>query len=175
MRYERGQFVLVAAAVVAVALAAILLAYLQLAAHPDLTGSSGPETPTGDETLAVLDRATHEAVLETAGDHEWDERTDRAVALRDELTDPIESLETARIDEGVVRTIGYNTTAAAAWNRLPENCPRGNDRRFGGCTAIGGIVLQERAGEAVALAVAFDVRIVGPDGYGTLTVIVTLG
>ena len=34
---------------------------------------------------------------------------------------------------------------------------------------------QERAGEAVLLAVGFDVRIVGPDGETNLTMVVEVG
>ena len=38
-----------------------------------------------------------------------------------------------------------------------------------------GVAVQERADEAVLLAVGFDVRIVGPDGETELTVVVIVG
>lgn len=47
--------------------------------------------------------------------------------------------------------------------------------RFGPCGADGGIALQKRAGEAVLLAVAFDVGVVGPDGETELTVVAAVG
>lgn len=169
-RVDRGQLVLVAAAVVAVALTPVLFAYLQLGYHPDV---STERQPTGERAVAFLDRSVHDAAAATAGDYEWDERTRMADAMRDELAGDIETLAESRIEAGISHMVEYNRTAALAWQ--VENCRRGDGRRFGACETDRSIVLQERAGEAVFLAVAFDVRIVGPDGEAELTVVVAFG
>lgn len=69
--------------------------------------------------------------------------------------------------------VSYNASAASAWTS--EHCDSGDGKRFGSCETDGGVALQERAGEAVLLAVAFDVRVVGPDGETGFTVVVEVG
>ena len=58
---------------------------------------------------------------------------------------------------------------------VETGCTTGDGKRFGDCEVHDGVVLQERAGESVLLAVAFDVRIVGPDGQTELVVVVEVG
>jgi hypothetical protein len=96
-----------------------------------------------------------------------------AAAVRDRIDDDLETLERARLEEGVTYLVGYNQTAAQAWGG--DNCVRGDGKRFGDCTVDGGVAMQERAGEAVLLAVAFDVRVVGPDSESESTVVVEVG
>lgn len=59
----------------------------------------------------------------------------------------------------------------------PRRCPRWRvvGKRLGPCEHLEVIVLQERAGEAVLLAVAFDADVIGPDGETELTVVIELG
>ena len=67
----------------------------------------------------------------------------------------------------------FEPPTVEAW--INDNCDRGDGKRFGDCAVDGGVATQERAGEAVLLAVGFDVRIVGPDGETSLTVVVEVG
>ncbi|WP_224447668.1 DUF7261 family protein [Haloprofundus salilacus] len=60
----------------------------------------------------------------------------------------------ARIPTGV--PAGQATTAGTQW--AETNCPRGPNREFGPCESFGGVVVQERAGDAVVVAVSLDVR-----------------
>lgn len=106
----------------------------------------------------------------TAGDHHWPDGDTLAVAGRAEIDDDLELLETGRIHTGVVHDVQYSEPAATAWER--NNCDRGGGRRFGGCAVDGGLVLQERAGDAVLLAVAFDLSVVVPDCHAGLTIVV---
>jgi hypothetical protein len=73
----------------------------------------------------------------------------------------------------VAYVVEYNGTAAEGW--LDDNCVDGDGRRFGDCTVDDGVAVQERADEAVLLAVGFDVRAVGPDGETELTVVIVVG
>ena len=52
------------------------------------------------------------------------------------------------------------------------NCPGGPNRDFGPCEATDGVVVQERAGETVVLAVAFDVRVTTERGWSRSTLVV---
>jgi hypothetical protein len=96
-----------------------------------------------------------------------------AAAVRDRIDDDVETLERARLEEGVTYLVSYNQTAAEAW--VGDSCVRGDGKRFGDCTVDGGIAMQDRAGEAVLLGVAFDIRVVGPDGESESTVVVEVG
>jgi hypothetical protein len=80
-----------------------------------------------------------------------------------------ETLERTWLEEGFTYLIGYNDTAAEVW--VGDNCVRGNGKRFCDCTVEGGIAMQDGAGEAVLLGVAFDVRVGGPDGDSKSTVV----
>ena len=170
VRLNRGQLVLVAAAVVAIGLAPVLLAYLQLGYHPD--AETRPDV-SGGQAVDYLDRSVHDAAAATAGEYAWRDRAAMAAAVRDRIDADIETLERTRLEEGVTYLVGYNDTAAEVW--VGDNCVRGDGKRFGECTVDGGVAMQERAGEAVLLAVAFDVRVVGPQGKSDVTVVVEIG
>jgi hypothetical protein len=57
-----------------------------------------------------------------------------------------------------------NETAAAA-----VACPGGPGRVFGACERDGGLVVQERAGETVVVAAAYDVRVTASGGTTAFT------
>lgn len=171
VRVDRGQLVLVVAAVVAIALTPILLAYLQLGYHPDV--ADGSPDVSGGEAAAFLDRSVHNATASTAGDYEWNDRDRMAESVREAIDSDVETLESARLEAGTVYEVSYNATAASGW--ATEHCESGPGEQFGDCEIDGGIVLQERADEAVLLAVGFDVRVVGPDSETELTVVVEVG
>jgi hypothetical protein len=170
VRVDRGQLVLVATAVVAIGLAPVLLAYLQLGYHPDV--DQRPDVA-GGQAVDYLDRSVHDAAAATAGEYAWRDRAAMAAAVRDRIDADVEILERTRLDEGVTYRVGYNDTAAEAW--VGDHCVRGDGKRFGDCRVDGGVAMQERADEAVLLAVAFDVRVVGPQGESELAVVVEVG
>ena len=93
--------------------------------------------------------------------------------VRDAIDDDVATLETSRLEEEVAYEVEYIATAAAT--RTAANCERGDGKRFGPCETDGGVAMQERAGEAVLFAVAFDVRVVGPDAVTELTVVMAVG
>lgn len=167
---DRGQLVLVAAAVVAIGLAPVLLAYLQLGYHPDVADRPAV---TGERAVEYLDRSVHRAAAAHAGDYRWGQRRAMAEAVRDDVDGDVETLERSRLESGVVYDITYNETVASNWS--DRNCESGDGKRFGPCRVDDGIVLQERAGEAVLLAVAFDIVVVGPNGGSELTVVFDVG
>ena len=170
VRVDRGQLVLVAAAVVAIGLAPVLFAYLQLGYHPDV--ETRPDV-SGGQAVEYLDRSVHDAAADTAGEYTWADRDSMAAAVRDRIDDDVETLERARLDEGVTYVVGYNRTAAEKW--VGDSCVRGDGKRFGDCTVDDGVAMQDRAGEAVLLGVAFDVRVIGPDGESEVTVVIGVG
>jgi hypothetical protein len=170
-RDERGQTVLVAAAMLALALVPLGFAYLQLGYHEDVTASTEPETP-GSETIRLLERAVYDAGAEAA-DHPWQGRTGAVAQVNASLVPREADIAAAQVKRGVAVRIERNASAASAWGT--ENCPVGAGRVFGDCEAIGGMVVQERAGETHLLAVAYDLRIVDDRGETALTVVVRAG
>jgi len=170
VRVDRGQLVLVAAAVIAIGLAPVLLAYLQLGYHPD--AETRPDV-SGGQAVDYLDRSVHDAAAATAGEYAWRDRAAMAAAVRDRIDADVETLERTRLEEGVTYRFGYNDTAAEAW--LDGSCVSGDGKQFGDCTVDGGVAMQDRAGEAVLLAVAFDVRVVGPRSESDLTAVIGVG
>ncbi len=155
---ERAQLVLAAAAVVAVALAPAVLAYLQLGAHPDVRASEGYDDP-GGNAERLLTRAVHDAGTNVTGEYGWSERDAAARATRTALDGRVRALESSRVASGTAYTVTENGSAAAAVAN--DACPRDptSGRAFGPCEADGGLVLQDRAGETTLLAAAFDVRV----------------
>lgn len=151
---------------VAVALAPVVLAYLQLGAHPDVGVEDDDH---GVDARRFLERATHEAGAEATG-ADWDDR-DRAVeSVRGRLAPRLETLNASRVEEGVAYAVTYDRPAARGWAR--DNCPRGEGRRFGPCRAVDGVVVQERAGETTVLAVGYDVTVTTPRSERELTFVV---
>jgi len=151
----RAQLVLVAGAVIAVGLAPIALAYVQLGATPD--AGAGTADRTGEDVTRALDRAVFEATSGVPGNHSWSDRDDAVAVVENRLDPRLETLRTSGLREGVVHGIEYNESAAQAW--AAEDCPGGPDRQFGDCEAIGGVVVQDRAGLTHVLGVAVDLRV----------------
>ena len=168
-RPDRGQLVLVAAGLIAIALVPMLLAYLQLGYAGDIHASEDFDAPV-ENAERVLERAVHEAGVGLATNYTWGQRQAAAVEARDRLDPRLDTLRSARVEEGIAYQIRYNETAAEAY--VLSHCPDGPDRQFGPCLADGGVVLQNRAGEVHLLAVAFDVRAVTPNGEVEVTLVV---
>lgn len=126
-----------------------------------------------DTTNATLYRTVHAVAAETAGDHSWWQRAEMADTISSQVDERIAPLETKDLDSGVVMEIGVVTDRADAIGS--NRCPSGSGCRFGSCVAIDGVVLQERAGEVVVLAIAFEIDIAGPDHRGSSLFVVTVG
>lgn len=152
---ERGQFVLLAGVVVAVALIAMLTAYLQLGYHADVA-STGEDRAVLDAT-SFLERNTHEAARQIRGEYEWGRRARAVTAVRDRLRPRLETLQRSRVREGIVYHGAFNQTTAVDW--AGSNCPDGPERQFGRCEADRGVVVQERSGRTLVLAVAYDLEV----------------
>lgn len=169
---RRGQFVLLAAAVLVVALVPMTLAYLQLGYHEDV-GAASVDTDPIHDAERILNRAVHDAVAGIPDDHAWSNRTGAVDAVRGRLDGDLSTLARSRVEEGTVYNVTYNGSRAAAWEA--DNCPGGPDRQFGPCAVDRGVVVQERAGRTHVLAVAFDVRVTTPDGRWRATLLVRVG
>jgi len=168
-RSGRGQLVVVAAVVVAVALVPMVLAYLQLGYHADVRAGSDTTDPTADATGA-LTRALHGVAAGVPGEYAWHQRSDAIDAVRADLAPRIETIERARIEGGTARSITYNDTRAQRWRG--EDCPAGPGRAFGPCRATRGIVVQERANRTHVLGIAVDIRVTSDRGRTSATVLV---
>jgi hypothetical protein len=165
---DRGQLVLAAAAIIALALVPVVLAYLQLGYHPDVVASTDYDGH-GENARRFLGRAVHEAGANATGGS-WAEREGTVDEARGELQPRLDTLNASQVAEGVAYAVRYNRSAAGAW--AAEDCPGGRGRAFGPCRADRGVVVQERAGEAVVLAAAFDVAVTTPRGRRDLTLVV---
>lgn len=166
---NRGQLVLLAAAVIAVALTPVVLAVLQLGYHPDVDASRGYDDP-GRSAERALSRAVTDAAAGVPADYPWSDRRDAVTAVRRRLRPRLRSLATGRVESGTVVDADYNASAAAAW--AAGGCPGGPDRRFGPCAVDRGVVVQERDGRTHVLAVAFDVAVTEPRVRTRFTVVV---
>ncbi|WP_324756638.1 DUF7261 family protein [Haloarcula sp. GH36] len=166
---ERGQLVLVAAVLVAIAIALLVLAALQLGYHGDVHATADDDDPTA-ATLRVLERSVPAASRGIPRDYSWSRRSAAVSAVRGTLTPTLDRLRTAGIREGVIRNVSYNETAATAWQR--SNCPSGPNRAFGPCRTNRGVAVQERAGRTHVLAVGFDVTVTTQRGRTAVTVVV---
>jgi len=164
---RRGQLVLVAAVVVAVALIPIVVAYLQLGYHADVRAGGDYDDPTGDATR-TLTRALATASADVPAAHGWTDRDDAATTVRDRLEPRIEHVERARLDAGTARSLSYNATEAQRW--AASSCPSGDGRSFGRCVAIDGVVVQERADRTHVLGVAVDLTVTSERGRTMATV-----
>jgi hypothetical protein len=166
---ERAQLVLAAAALVAIALAPVVVAYLQLGFHADVTASAEYDAPDRNAER-VLSRAVHDAATDVPADFAWDEREAAVAGVRSALEPRLDALRSSRVESGTVYQVGYNQSAAEAWS--DANCPGGPNRQFGTCEARQGVVVQERAGQTHVLAVAFDVRVTSEDSEMELVMVV---
>lgn len=166
---DRAQLVLAAAALIAVALAPVVVAYLQLGYHGDVTASEEFDAPDRNADR-LLSRAVHDAASDVPANFEWDDREAAVESVRDELRPRVDSLRSSRVESGTVYQVEYNQSAAEAWQ--VENCPGGQDRQFGACEAEQGVVVQERANRTHLLVVAFDVRVTTEDAEMELTMVI---
>jgi len=164
---SRGQVVLLAAFVLAVALVPVVVAYLQLGYDTDLT----PQTDRAPETDAerLLDRAVYDAAGGVPDSYSWNERARAVQTVRDRLDPTVRTLERARLSDGIAYRLSYNANRASNW--ASEHCDRGPDRQFGPCESIRGVVVQERSDRTHVLAVAFDLSVTTPDGERRLTTV----
>jgi hypothetical protein len=168
-RGRRGQMVLLAAGVVAVALAAVLVAYLQLGYAGDAEAAREYTAPTANAER-VLERAVQNASAGVPTEYDWDERSAAVDDVRTDLAGPLASLRSARLERGTAYRVVYNASAARAY--AADACPGGPGREFGPCEADRGVVLQERAGDAHVVAVAVDLTVVGEDRRVETTLVV---
>lgn len=170
MRGERGQLVVLAAAAIAIALVPMALAYLQLGYHADVQTAT-----VEDDTVPAVERTLHQSLISASSDiparHGWRNRSGAVTTLRERLRPSIDSLSTARLDDGTEIEVTYNDSRAQAWES--EHCPRGPDRDFGPCRTDRAVVIQERDGRTHALAIAVDVRITTPDSTVQVSTVVT--
>ena len=167
-RPDRAQLVLVAAAVVAVALAPVVVAYVQLGYHADVTASEEFDAP-AENADRLLTRAVHDAASGVPASFAWDEREQAVEAVRTGLKPRLDALRSSRVESGTVYQVGYNQSAAEMWRW--GNCPDGPNRQFGPCEARRGVVVQDRMGETHVLAVAFDVQVTTEESKMELTIV----
>jgi hypothetical protein len=165
---ERGQLVLAAAAVLVVALAPVVLAYLQLGYHADVAASTEYDAPIANAER-LLERAVHEAGTNATG-RPWSEREETISVVHNRLDPHLSTLATARIESGTAYGTTYNQSAAEDW--ATDRCPDGPNRDFGDCVAEDGVVAQERVGETHVLAVALDVTVATERGERRVTLVV---
>lgn len=152
---DRGQLVLVAAAVAALALVPVAAAYLQFGYAPTV---ADVDEDHGERVTRVLDRVA-DGAAETATGSRWEDRETAVERMRGSLAPRLRTVEQARLGDGVVVNVTYDGALAER-----VDCPNGNGRSFGACEVHGGVVVQERAGETVVVAIAFDVRVTTPEG-----------
>jgi hypothetical protein len=173
---RRGQLVLVAAAMAALALVPVAAAYLQFGYAPAV---ADPDPDHGERVAGALDRLVDEAAERATGTP-WAERTAAVRQYRAALGPRVTALERGRLGAGVAVRVTENETAAAAaaaatateaggGRATGGGCPGGPGRAFGACERDGGVVVQERANETVLVAAAYDVRVTTPDGTATYT------
>jgi len=153
---ERAQLVLAAAAVVAVALASVVFAYLQLGYHADVAASDDYDAPVRNADR-VLSRAVADATAGIPSSYRWESRSAAISSVRRRLAGDLEALRAARVESGTVYRIRYNQSAASRVANAA--CPSGPNRQFDTCEAEHGVVVQNRSGETHVLAVAFDVHV----------------
>lgn len=166
---RRGQLVLVAAVVAAMALVPALAAYLQLGYDGDVR-AGGEYTHSVAGAERVLQRGVHAGAADVAGEYTWGDRRDAVDAVRSGLAPRIDTLRSSRVERGTAYRVAYNQSAAAAW--ADAHCPDGSGRQFGPCRADRGVVVQQRAGETVVVAAAFDVTVVSERGVTEVTMVV---
>lgn len=156
---RRGQLVLVAAVVVAAALVPMLVAYLQLG-YPADAAVERTDPPSVSDARRALDVATYRAATAVV-------RTDRSSAnasaslVERDLARAAESLDARGAPRDRVYRVRGNESAATVFART--NCPGGERRQFGRCRVVDGVVVQNRVGTWTVVAVAVDLRIVGPE------------
>ncbi|MCF2166117.1 MULTISPECIES: DUF7261 family protein [Halobacterium] len=143
---QRGQFVLAGAAVAALALASVAVAYLQFGYAPSV---ATPRPTPSSQAATTVERAVAAAATDATG-MPWAQRRQTLTRVQGALAQP----PPATAGGAAAVEVTGNATAAAG-----VDCPTGRGRRFGGCVRAGGVVVQRRAAEAVVVAVAYDIRV----------------
>jgi len=166
---ERGQTVLLAGVAVALVMATLLAAFLQLGYHADVATGGVDDRPVANAER-MLERATRVSIEPLRGEFDWSERDAMAKAVRNRLSPRLDTLEAARVDESVLYTVGYNHTVAT--RQAASYCPSGPARQFGTCVADGGLVLQDRGDQTHVLAVAYDLTVTTQQGHTNVTLVV---
>jgi hypothetical protein len=154
---RRGQFVLAAAVVVAAALVAMAAAYVQLG-YPADAAADRADSPAVADARQTLDTATYRAA-EAVVDEDKSAST-AADRVHRTLAAAAAELNAAGVENERVYRVRGNASVATAVART--DCPRGERRRFGPCRALTGVVVQERLGAPVVVAVAVDLHVAGP-------------
>lgn len=168
-RRTRGQMVLLAGVVVALALVAMLVAYLQLGYHADVT-TSGIEEDAIRDDASLLQRATHDTARSLRGEYVWDQRREAVAAFRDGMEPRLRVLERSQVESGVVSEVSFNQTVAQRWAAV--DCPDGTGREFGPCETDRGVVVQKRGDRMLVLAVGYDLTVTTEDRTANLTLLV---
>jgi len=148
--------VLLAGVVVALALVAMLVAYLQLGYHADAR-SAAVDGDAAADGRSYLQRSAHDAARVLRGEFAWGERAQAVTETRNRIRPRIRTLQRSRVESGVAYTAAFNQTVARRW--ATANCPGGSGRAFGSCTADRGVVVQQRDGRTLVLAVGFDLTV----------------
>lgn len=169
MTSGRGQLVVLAAVALAVALAPMALAYLQLGYGDDVGAAAVADSPARNAERLLI-RATVDSLEGIDGVYRWSARDGAVERLRERLRPSLRTLNRSQVASGTVYAVTYNATESSAWVRA--NCPGGPDRQFGPCRSIDGVAVQERAGRTHVLGVAFDVRATTPGGEWALTTVI---
>ncbi|GAA0245287.1 hypothetical protein GCM10009000_071340 [Halobacterium noricense] len=164
---DRAQLVLAAAAIVAVALAPVVFAYLQLGYSDDVTASNDYDAPV-ENAEGVLSRGVQDTARDVPAEYRWDNRDAAISAVRSDLESDLETLRSSRVESGTVYQVEYNRSATEEWAQA--TCPSGPNRQFGDCVAERGVVVQNRGGETHVLGVAFDVRVTTERGWYEVTI-----
>lgn len=171
MSADRGQVVLLAAVVVAVALVPMTVAYAQLGYDADRTPSPEPTDPSGiDEARETLRTSLVVAAADVDGEYAWEDRNAAAADVRADVDADVRRLVRDRASDERSLAVSANESVAARW--AGRNCPGGSGREFGACRVEEGIVVQERANETTVVAAAFDLSVVGPGERSDVTVVV---
>jgi hypothetical protein len=146
------------------------LAYLQFGYHADVQTAT-----VEDDTVPAVERTLHQSLISASGDisarHGWHNRSDAVTTFRDRLRPSIDSLSTARLDDGTAIEVIYNDSRAQMWE--DNHCPRGLDRDFGPCRTDRAVVIQERDGRTHVLAIAVDIHVTTPDSTIQVSTVVT--
>jgi len=146
--------VLLAAVAVAVALAPLLFAYLQLGYHPEV---AEPRSDHARDVERTVERELVDATAGVPGTYGWSDRTAAVTAVRTRLAPTLETLNQSAVARATVIQVSYNNSLASRW--AAANCPGGPDRQFGPCDVDRGVVVQDRAGRTHVLAIGLDVKI----------------
>lgn len=170
---DRGQIVLVAAAVVAVALLAMTVAFAQLGYDGDRASVSDVDVA----SLSTIDRSLTAAVRAAAQDATagtdtiaWRDRRAVVTRIRASLSADVERIERVHAERGRSLSVAFDGAGAIRFARA--DCPAGPGRTFGPCRAIDGLVVQERAGRTTPIAAVVRVRIVSPTESSTAVFVV---